>query len=151
MVVIIEDMPTLARDIYAKYVSDKGEISWPENGQERALLARALYGKQLISTFDYWFGHAIDLIENPRPSKSFPRKNEAYKKDKYFRGGLSTLSVEQKQVVRDLVRTIAHGVLFGALVDLDQSYYGEYELALKPRKVEGNDQTIIIAPDEPND
>ena len=75
---MIEDMPTLARDIYAKYVSDQGEISWPENGQERALLARALYGKQLISTFDYWFGHAIDLIENPRPSKSFPRKNEAY-------------------------------------------------------------------------
>jgi len=30
MVVMIEDMPTRARDIYAKYVNDQGEISWPE-------------------------------------------------------------------------------------------------------------------------
>jgi hypothetical protein len=146
-----KNRPVLARDIYEKYVSDKGEIDWPEDSKERELLARALYGKELISTFDYWFSHAVDLIENPRPSKSFPRKNDAYKQDKYIRDGFSTLSLEQKQVVRDLVRRIVHGVLFGVLVDLDQSHYGEYELSLKPQRVEGNDQTIKITLDKPEE
>lgn len=148
---MIEDRPALARNVYTKYVSDEGEIVWPEDSQERVLFARVLYGKQLISTFDYWFSRAVDLIENPAPPKPFQRKNEAYKEDKYFRDRFSTLSAEQKQVVRHLVRTIAHGILFGVLVDLDQSYYGEYEIALKPRKVRGNDQAIRIAPDVPND
>ncbi len=145
---IMGDRPTLARDIYTNYVSDEGEIAWPVDSQECALLARVLYGKQLISTFDYWFSRAIDLIENSGPPTPFPRKNEAYKEDKYFRDKLSTLSVEQKQVVRNLVRTITHGVLFGVLADFDQSDYGEYELALKPGGVESNGQTVSVAPNK---
>ena len=113
--------PTLARDIYAEHINEKGEAVWPEKSEERSELARVLYGKQLIATFDYWFNHAIDLIENPQPKKSFHRKNEAYKRDRYFRDRLSTLSNEQKQTVRNLVREVAHGILFGMLVDIDQS------------------------------
>lgn len=75
---MIEDRPALARNVYTKYVSDEGEIVWPEDSQERVLFARVLYGKQLISTFDYWFSRAVDLIENPAPPKPFQRKNEAY-------------------------------------------------------------------------
>lgn len=145
------DRPTLAGDIYTRYVREDNEITWPQDGQERVRLARALYGKQLIGTFDYWFSHALDLIENAEPAKPFPRKNEAYKKDAYFRNRLSTLSAEQKQVVRHLIRTTAYGVLFGVLVDIDQSDYGEFTLALKPGAVAGNGQTIQLAPDEEND
>ena len=139
--------PTLARDIYAEHINEKGEAVWPEKSEERSELARVLYGKQLIATFDYWFNHAIDLIENPQPKKSFHRKNEAYKRDRYFRDRLSTLSNEQKQTVRNLVREVAHGILFGMLVDIDQSNYGEIEIAM--RLSEDNNELVKIAPDQP--
>ena len=142
----MKNLPTLARDIYAEHINEKGEVVWPERGEDRSELARVLYGKQLIETFDYWFSHAIDLIENPQPQKVFPRKNESYKEDKYFRDKLSTLSHEQKQAVRNLVRTIAHGILFGTLVDLDQGDYGEMETAMKLG--EGNDQSVRITPNK---
>lgn len=143
----MKNLPTLARDIYAEHINEKGEVVWPERGEDRSELARVLYGRQLVDTFDYWFSHAIDLIENPQPQKVFPRKNEAYKEDKYFRDQLSTLSDEQKLVVRNLVQTIAHGILFGTLVDLDQGDYGEVELTMKLG--ERDDQTVRVTPDKP--
>src|SRR5215813_3808286 len=91
------------------------------------------------------------LSRIPGLQSRFREKMKPIKKINTFVAGFQLCLSSKKQVVRDLVRTIAHGVLFGALIDLDQSYYGEYELALQPRKVEGHDQTIKIAPDKPND
>ena len=75
------------------------------------------------------------------------RKSDAHKQDRYFREKLSTLSNEQSQAVRNLVREVAHGILFGALVDIDQSHYGEMELSIKLSEDGG--QSIKITPDKP--
>ncbi len=142
------EKPLLASDIYAKYVGEDGDVTWPEDPAERMLLARALYGRELIGDFDYWLDHAIDLIENPEPARPFERENELSRKDRYFREHLSTLTDDQKRAVRNLVRSTVHGAIFSMLVNVDQSGNGDYKLTLSPRYT---DLTVLIAPDPPND
>lgn len=126
------DKPRLAIDIYNQYVRENRLILWPDDLKERALLARALFGRELISKLDSWIKYANDLIENPEPQTPFPRHNKAYFRDKYFRDNLQSLNADQKQAVRNLTRTVIHGTLFSALVTLDQGHFGKYNLLLMP-------------------
>lgn len=144
----MENRPPLARDIYERYVTATGDVTWPDDDQERTLLARALYGRQLVDTLDCWLSHVIDLVENPEPAEPFLRRNEAYEKDKYFRDRFTTLSAEQKLAVRNPVYTIAHGLLFSVLVDVDRGDYGTIVLGLIPRNKENEVQAVQIAPGE---
>jgi hypothetical protein len=144
----MNEKPILAFNTFSKYVRDDRDISWPDSSKERMQLARALYGKQLIHTFDYWLKHAIDLLENSTPSEEpIRRTSKLYRQEKYFRDRLATLSPEQRQTVRHLILTLAHGLLFGSLVDIDQGDYGEFILAMKPKEAQTGKHVIQIAPD----
>src|SRR5688572_23437924 len=69
----MSDKPTLARDVYDRYVVNDTEVSWPAASAERTALARALLGRQFVHSLDYWLDHARDLINNREPEKSFQR------------------------------------------------------------------------------
>jgi hypothetical protein len=103
------DKPRLSIDIYKQYVTNDKTVLWPDDPGEKALLARALFGQELIAEFDYWVRHSIDFLNNSKPQEPFHRHNQAYQEDVYFRGNLQTLDPKQKQVVRDLVRTTIRG------------------------------------------
>src|SRR5438128_2313954 len=111
--------PVIARDVYDKYVKHDSEVAWPDDDRERVLLARALFGKELIGHFDYWVDHAIDFIDNPVPVPS-SRRTEGHEKRAYYADKFAELSPEQKQAVKHLVREMTHAVLFSMLVQLDQ-------------------------------
>jgi hypothetical protein len=145
--------PRLSIDIYNQYFKDDNLIEWPDDQKEQALLARALFGRQLIAKFDYWLRHAIDLLENPEPKKPFPRHNIVDLEDHYFRGNMQTLEPNQQKAVRDLIRTTVHGVLFSALIILDQSPFGKYDLRLTPSQTTENSGISLFMdlPDELHD
>ncbi len=144
----MDERPNLALDTFNKWVRDNSDVAWPDSAEEQMQLARALYGKQLIHTFDYWIKYVIDLLENPAPSEELIRQTSALsRQEKYFRSKLATLSPEQRQTVRHLILTIAHGLMFGSLVDIDQGDYGEHILAMKPKGTQAGKHAIQIAPD----
>ena len=121
----------LSIDIYNQYVQDDNLVQWPDDPKERALLARALFGRQLIAKFDLQMKRAIDLlIENP--SEPFRRRNRVKLEEDYFRQNLPVLESRQKKAIRDLIRTTVVGMLFSTLVTLDHSPFGKYDLILTP-------------------
>ncbi len=141
------DKPLLASDIYEKYVSEYGDVYWPKDPRDRVALARVLYGRESICEFDAWFDHAIDLIEKVKQPRPPDRENNLDREDRYFRENLSTLTDEQKRVVRQLVRTTMLGGFFSMLVKLDRSSYGDYSLTLDPVET---GLTVSIVPDVSN-
>ncbi len=147
------DKPRLSIDIYNQYVRDDHVVQWPDDPKERALLARALFGRQLIARFDSRMKWAIDFLENPEPQEPFPRNNRFSIEDDYFRKNLHALESHQKKVLQDLIRTTVVGMLFSALVAVDQSPFGKYDLLLTPsQKVENPHISLFTAlPDELHD
>ena len=117
--------PDFPRKLCARYVDDEGTVHWPESRQEQTQLARALFGRSLMQSFDYWLDNAIDYLDNPEPEQPFPRKNEAFREDQYFRSELTTLTDRQARAVRSLIQDAMHGVLFSMLVAMDQPQPGE--------------------------
>lgn len=137
--------PRLSIDIYNQYVQYGRSVLWPDDPKERALLARALFGRELMYKFDYWIKHAIDLLVNPEPSTPFPRRNKVYLEEKNYRENLRTLNADQKQAVRNLIRKTANGILFGILVTLDQSCFGKFDLTLTPSQTIENSSISLFA------
>src|SRR4030095_16843446 len=147
------DKPRLSIDIYNQYVQDDDAIQWPDDPKEQAFLARALFGRQLIAKFDYRMKWAIDFLENPQGQEAFLRQNRISLEDDYFRENLNTLESLQKKVVRDLIRSTIVGMLFSALVTVDQSSFGKYDLILTPSQTTDNSSISLLTalPDELHD
>lgn len=147
------DKPRLAIDIYNEYVREDNSVYWPDDKEERALLARALFGRELMSDFDYSIKYYIDFLENVEPTKPFTRKNQLHHKDTYFRSNMQTLNPKQKQAIRDLVLEIMYGSFFSPLVTLDQGYFGKFDLQLEPFDEDENSGISLFSflPDELHD
>lgn len=135
-------------EIYRKYVDADNNVTWPEDQREKMLLARAIFGKWLIGKFDSWIDEGFDFVENPEPNSAYSRNNLMKKRDQYFRSGLKSLAPEQKVVVKQLVLEMIEGTLFGALVTLDQTRYGQYLLSLRTEGGNNPGETIPVAPDK---
>ncbi len=147
------DKPRLSIDIYNQYVNEDEVVQWPNDPNERALLARALLGRELMAKFDSRMRWAINFLENSQPQEPFPRKSSLGLEDDYFRQHLYPLETGQKKVVRDLIGKSMVGALFSMLVTLDQSSFGEYDLMLTPSQTVENSNTSLFTalPDELHD
>lgn len=147
------EKPRLSIDIYNQYVEDDHVVQWPDDPTERVLLARALFGRQLIAKFDSWIKHALDFLENPARQESFQRNSKIDLENKYFRAGLQNLEPAQNKVIRDLICTTVQGMLFSALVTLDQSPFGKYELLLMPSQTKDSSGISLFTdlPDQLHD
>jgi hypothetical protein len=147
------DKPRLSIDIYNQYVNDDELVQWPNDPNERALLARALLGKELIAEFDSQMRWAIDFLENSQRQEPVPRKNRISLEDDYLRENLHPLETRQKKMVRDLLRKSMVGMLFSMLVTLDQSSFGNYDLVLSPAQTIDHSSTSLFTalPDELHD
>ena len=95
----------------------------------------------------------INLLENPQPREPSLRQNRIKLEDDYFQENLHILESHQKRVVRDLIRTTVIGMLFAALVTLDQSPFGKYDLILTPSQTAENPGVSLFTalPDELHD
>lgn len=135
------------KDLLEKYViDDYGHVQVPEDINDRNELGKALFGASLIHALDFWLNDANDLIENPQPAEPYLRKNEAYRIDKSFRETLSTLSEEQKNIIKKLIQRTATGLLFNILVDLDQFDYGQIKMQIKPKQLDNSETELNVLP-----
>jgi hypothetical protein len=106
-------------------------ILWP--AEDPATLGRTMLGVSFVSSLDYWIDLAVDYVTNPDSDKAFPRKNEAWKRDRAYRSVFAQLTVEQRGMVLKLVREVAHGVLFSTMVDVDQFSPADVRITLVER------------------
>lgn len=126
--------PLLPKDIYEKYVSKDGHVTIPSDESEKKLLGRALLGTELMDNFDYWLGHAIELIlKEPKMTK---KPNLLEREAIYFHQNFKDLSDTQKKAIENLVRETSLGMLFSNLVTLDQCHFGKFNFTLKIKNSE---------------
>ena len=108
-------------------------ILWPAESEDKATLGRTMLGVSFVSTLDYWIDVAVDYVTNPDNDDAFPRKNEAWKRDRAYRSVFAQLTIEQRRMVLKLVREVAHGVLFSTLVNVDQFPPADVHITLVER------------------
>jgi hypothetical protein len=106
------------------WMDESGKYVWPENTEDRQKMARALFGIELVSNVDYWLLLADDELDGTHsaPWANADKKlrpEEARRKDI-----LKTLSAEQRQAVRDLLRYTVKGELYSFCIALDPTLGG---------------------------
>ena len=114
-------------DYFAKYHVG-GEIEWPSKAEDRDRLASDLLGAEIASSLDYWVDHAVDYVRNRESPTSFPRKNEAWRRDVAMRTALADLTPTQQDAVIRLVAETASGAVFSTLVAFDQCVAAEIRI-----------------------
>lgn len=135
----------MMKELIEKYVVDKfGNIEIPESEEEKQRLARALLGISLISNLDYWLDNAFDLINNAERAEPFIRENAASKKDKAFRAAFANLEGEVKEKIKQLIADTTTGVLFSTLVSFDQFDFGELQIKLVPKTLDGQTEELDV-------
>jgi hypothetical protein len=134
------------QQFFRRYVGEDGHVVLPESSTARIEVARAILGRKLMGSFDYWAMYAFDFMDNAEAASSYPSTSPLYQKDIYFRGGLRDLSDEQRAVVKQLLLETMEGVLFSALVALDQFPLPDYELTLTLKNEEQPADNLQIAP-----
>jgi hypothetical protein len=134
------------QQFFRRYVGEDGNVVLPESSTARIELARAILGRKLMGSFDYWAMYAFDFMDNSEAASTYPPTSILYQKDSYFRGGLRDLSDEQRAVVKQLLLETMEGLLFSTLVALDQFPLADYELTLTLENEEQPDHALQIAP-----
>lgn len=125
-------MENYAEFVEANLTHDR-RIAWPTEKDDQATLGRTILGVSFVRTLDYWIGLAVDYVSNPTSEEVFPRRNEAWKRDRAYRSVFEQLTDEQRGIVLKLVREVAHGVLFSTMVNLDQFPPADVHIALVER------------------
>lgn len=110
-----------------------GTIIWPQEQEKQEELARAIYGKGLISTLDYWVSYMLDLLYGTDKTHEYSPHTLTYQLYMPIREGLSRLDPLQQHVVATVIRHLASSILFASQVSLDQA-------------VPGYATTVILAP-----
>jgi hypothetical protein len=106
------------------WMDDSGKYAWPENTADRQKMARELFGIELVSNVDYWLLLADDELDGTHsaPWASADRKPQPDQEQR--QQILSTLSTEQRQAVRDLLRHTVKGELYSFCLALDRTLGG---------------------------
>ena len=101
--------------------TDSNAVRWPDDEAARVDVAQTLLGLHYVSNADGWYEFARDVLVNPAPAKPYVRPwSEVAKRDRAYREAFATLTDEQRQAVLRLIRKVADGATFSALVKLDQ-------------------------------
>jgi hypothetical protein len=133
------------KELIEKYVVDKfGNIEIPGLEEEKQDLARALLGISLISSLDNWLSSAFDLVDNPKRDKPFIRDNVVSKKDKAYRAAFANLDNVVKEKIKQLIADTATGVMFSTLVTFDQFDFGELQIKLVPKTLNGEKEELDL-------
>src|SRR5258706_1767792 len=108
-------------EYFRKHLDDANAVKWPVDTPSKIDVAQTLIGIHFVANSDYWFEYAKDLIINPQPETPYVRPwSEFAKKDRAYREAFATLNSEQRQGVLRLIRNVADGATYSALVKLDQ-------------------------------
>src|SRR3982750_4486514 len=106
------------------WMDESGKYIWPENVEDRQKMARALFGIELVSSVDYWLLLADDELDGAHTAP-WANADRKLRPEQARRGDmLKTLSAEQRQAVRDLVRYAVKGELYSFCIALDRTLGG---------------------------
>ena len=132
-------------EFWKSHTNADGQIVWPDTAKERDALARALFGLCFMEAIDYWLARADDFLDkSTAPSEPWMQKAE----DLAYRPTFAAMTKRQRDIIRNLVRETAHGVLFSSLVHVDQVPSGKFDVLF----VEGAGQgTVHPARDDLHD
>jgi hypothetical protein len=123
----------------ASNVTDENRIRWPDDAAAQKQLARDFLGCSFIASLDYWVDHAEDYLKNPEPSKPFVRHNNAWERDSLYRACFRGLEGEERGLLMKLICEVASGVLFSALVAVDQLPQADVDVDI----VEREDEEVV--------
>ena len=116
------------------WMDESGKYVWPENEEDRRKMARGLFGIELVSNADYWLLLADDELDGthsaPWASADKKRQPDEMQRQQI----LATLSVEQRQAVRDLLRHTVKGELYSFCIALDRTLGGSTISIASPDK-----------------
>jgi hypothetical protein len=127
------------------WLDEAGNLIWPTDFESRQNMARGLFGLELVSNVDYWTLLAEDELDDtyqaPWASEvkdTLPIKPEEAKR----RAILKTLSPEQREAVRELVRRATKGQLHSFCVAIDDRQGGATISLEKPN--DGHNEQLEI-------
>jgi hypothetical protein len=127
------------------WMDEAGNLIWPPDLEGRRRMARGLFGMELVSRVDYWTLLAEDELagtdQAPWASEkknAVPERPEVARRRKIFK----TLSSEQREAARELIRRIVKGQLHSFCVTMDQTP-GEANISLE-KPADGYGERLVI-------
>ena len=106
------------------WMDDTGKMIWPQDTEERQKMARGLIGIELVSGVDYWLLLAEDRLDDTHDAPWANADRKAQPDDTHHREVLRTLSEEQREAVRELLRYAVKGELYSFCIALDRTLGG---------------------------
>ena len=103
---------------------ESGEYVWPEATEDRQKMARALFGIELTSNVDYWLLLADDELDGTHNAPWASAEKKVLPEKAQRQQILATLSAEQRQAVRDLLRCTVKGEFYSFCIALDRTLGG---------------------------
>ena len=124
-------------------------MNWPSDETEFANAARETFIDAMISQAEYWAAFGEDLLTNPQPDEPYTRSwSEVAKKDHSYREVFSTLTLEQRTKVLELLKQCVSGAVFSSLCTIDQFPGGEAEVWIWDDVCGDGKRKVKIAPTE---
>src|SRR6266487_2458788 len=111
-------------DLIARHSDSDGRIQWPHDAGEQQRLALALYGCELISSFDYWVSSILKLLDGTDAIDTYSKHSLMYKKYAPLKEGLAAINPVHHLSIREALFMLASGILFSSHVTLDQAIPG---------------------------
>ena len=119
------------------WMDEAGKMVWPPDVEGRQKMARGLFGIEMVSNVDYWTLLAEDELdgthEAPWASADKKVRPEAARRREIFQ----SLTPEQREAVRELLRYAMKGHLHSLCVALDQTLGGSTILLEEPNDDHG--------------
>jgi hypothetical protein len=128
-------------------MSDVAEFHWPEDDEECAVVARALFINACVHAARYWHSYGAHFVIHAQPDKPFIRPwNAIAKQDKAYREVFSTLTDSQKAKVIELLEHCVKGAVFSTVCEMDQFPHGEVEIFIWDGACDEGKRRFRIAP-----
>jgi hypothetical protein len=106
------------------WLDESGEVVWPKDATTRAKMARGFWGIELVSGVDYWLLLAEDELDDTHSAPWASPEDKLPPEKAQQRTVLKTLTAEQRQAVRDLLRYAVKGEFYSFCIALDQTLGG---------------------------
>jgi hypothetical protein len=126
----------------ARHSDSNGHILWPNDTSAQQQLALALYGCELISSFDYWISSMLKLLEGTDSIEMYSKHTLIYKKYMPLKEGLAAINPIHHLSIRQALFDLASGILFSSHVALDQALPG-YHIRILVEPSTGNKESAI--------
>lgn len=110
-----------------------GVIEWPDDAKEREKLAREILAAKFVGALEHVVEDALNAIEGTPPAAGTHEFLALNARAQV----LSTLSVEQRDAVRDVITDLARSAAYWPLVKVSKDFSVLLDVVVSPRNADG--------------